>query len=265
MMVYPACQTLLLDQQPGVLQITLNRPDSRNAMNLTMLEELIDTLTIAAHDEQLRAIVLRGAGGHFCAGGDIKDMANARATGQNAYRELNRHFGRLLELAEQQPQVVLVVLEGTVLGGGLGLACIADIALCLEDARFGLPETSLGVIPAQIAPFVVKRIGLTQARRLALTAARFDGMEALRLGLVHHSENNSEDLQMQLDSYLQQIRQCAPQANARTKHLLLACGEQSMHSLLDQAAEVFAESVTGAEGAEGTQAFVQKRPPSWAE
>ncbi|MBQ0777569.1 MAG: enoyl-CoA hydratase/isomerase family protein, partial [Pseudomonas sp.] len=93
-MTYPACETLLLDQQPGVLKITLNRPDSRNAMNLTMLEELIDTLTTAANDEQLRAIVLRGAGGHFCAGGDIKDMANARATGQNAYRELNRHFGR---------------------------------------------------------------------------------------------------------------------------------------------------------------------------
>ncbi|WP_152486800.1 enoyl-CoA hydratase/isomerase family protein [Halopseudomonas pelagia] len=265
MMTYPACQTLLLDQQAGVLHITLNRPDSRNAMNLSMLEELIEVLTTAAADAQLRAIVMRGAGGHFCAGGDIKDMANARATGTDAYRELNRHFGRLLELAEQQPQVVLAVLEGTVLGGGLGLACIADIALCLDDARFGLPETSLGVIPAQIAPFVVKRIGLTQARRLALTAARFNGVEALRLGLVHQSVKTAEDLQIQLDSYLQQIRQCAPQANARTKALLLACGKQSMHSLLDQAAETFAQSVTGAEGAEGTQAFVQKRPPSWAD
>lgn len=264
-MAYPACQTLLLDPQAGVLHITLNRPESRNAMNLSMLEELIEVLTTAANDPQLRAIVLRGAGGHFCAGGDIKDMASARATGSEAYRKLNRHFGRLLELAEQQPQVLLVVLEGTVLGGGLGLACVSDIALCLADARFGLPETSLGVIPAQIAPFVVKRIGLTQARRLALTAARFEGPEALRLGLVHHSAKNSEDLQVQLDSYLQQIRHCAPQANARTKALLLACGEQSMHSLLDQAAEAFAESVTGAEGAEGTQAFVQKRPPSWAD
>lgn len=264
-MAYPDCQTLLLDPQPGVLHITLNRPESRNAMNLSMLEELIEVLTAAANDPQLRAIVLRGAGGHFCAGGDIKDMASARATGSEAYRALNRHFGRLLELAEQQPQVLLVVLEGTVLGGGLGLACVSDIALCLADTRFGLPETSLGVIPAQIAPFVVKRIGLTQARRLALTAARFDGAEALRLGLVHHSAEDASALQAQLQRYLQQIRQCAPQANARTKALLLACGEQSMHSLLDQAAEAFAESVSGAEGAEGTQAFIQKRPPSWAD
>lgn len=264
-MAYPDCQTLLLDQQAGVLHITLSRPESRNAMNLSMLEELIGVLTAAASDAQLRAIVVRGAGGHFCSGGDIKDMAKAGAAGENAYREMNRHFGRMLELAERQPQVVLVVLEGTVLGGGLGLACVADIALCLEDTRFGLPETSLGVIPAQIAPFVVKRIGLTQARRLALTAARFDGAEALRLGLVHCSARNVEDLQAQLDTTLRQIRQCAPQANARTKALLLACGEQSMHTLLDQAAQAFAESVTGVEGVEGTQAFVQKRSPNWAD
>ncbi len=259
------CQTLMLAQQDGVLHITLNRPDSRNAMNLSMLEELIEVLTCAGDDPQLRAIVLRGADGHFCAGGDIKDMANARAMGKSAYTQLNRHFGRLLEQAEQQPQVLVVVLEGTVLGGGLGLACVSDIALCLETARFGLPETSLGVIPAQIAPFVVKRIGLTHARRLALTAARFDGAEALQLGLVHHSAKDAAELQAHLDRYLKQIRQCAPQANARTKALLLACGEQSMHSVLDQAAEAFAESVTGAEGAEGTQAFIQKRAPSWAD
>ena len=147
----PDCQTLLLAKQDGVLHITLNRPDSRNAMNLNMLEELIEVLTCASGDPQLRAIVLRGADGHFCAGGDIKDMANARAMGKSAYTQLNRHFGRLLEQAEQQPQVLVVVLEGTVLGGGLGLACVSDIALCLETARFGLPETSLGVIPAQIA------------------------------------------------------------------------------------------------------------------
>lgn len=259
------CQTLLLERQTGVLHIHLNRPDSRNAMSLTMVEELIEVLTSTAEESELRVIVLRGRGGHFCSGGDIRDMASARAMGKSAYTELNRHFGRLLELAERQPQVLICVLEGTVMGGGLGLACVSDIALCLTQTRFGLPETSLGVLPAQIAPFVVKRIGLTQTRRIALTGARFDGREALALGLVHHCEESDDALQQRLNTYLQQIRGCASQANAQTKALLLACGEQPMHSLLDRAAEAFAESITGEEGAEGTQAFIQKRPPRWAE
>jgi isohexenylglutaconyl-CoA hydratase len=209
--------------------------------------------------------VLRGAGGHFCAGGDIKDMANARATGSDAYRALNRAFGSLLEEAQTQPQVVIAVLEGAVLGGGFGLACVSDIAIAAQNAQFGLPETSLGVLPAQIAPFVVKRVGLTQARRLALTAARFDGAEALRLGLVHFVEVDNAALEQRLTESLNQVRRCAPGANARTKALLLATEERELGPLLDDAAAWFATAVSGAEGTEGTLAFVQKRKPSWAQ
>ncbi|NQD93731.1 enoyl-CoA hydratase/isomerase family protein, partial [Pseudomonas sp. CrR25] len=137
-------------------------------------------------------------------------------------------------------------------------------AIARQDAQFGLPETSLGVLPAQIAPFVVARIGLTQARRLALTAARFDGAEAARLGLVHFSEGDGEALEQRLAETLGQIRRCAPQANARTKALLLASEQEPLDQLLDDAAEQFAAAVTGAEGVEGTLAFVQKRAPNWA-
>ncbi|WP_256582997.1 enoyl-CoA hydratase-related protein, partial [Pseudomonas sp. HMWF032] len=145
-----------------------------------------------------------------------------------------------------------------------GLACVSDIALCQQDAKFGLPETTLGILPAQIAPFVVKRIGLTQTRRLALTAARFNGSEAERLGLVHFSEVDSEHLDARLQQVLSQVRQCAPQANAHTKALLLAAEHEALGPLLDRAAEQFAAAVTGAEGIEGTMAFMQKRPPTWA-
>src|SRR5690606_32924520 len=137
----------------------------------------------AIHDDRtVRAVVLRGAEGHFCAGGDIKDMANARAsvgkTEADPFFTLNREFGRLITAVNQAPQTVIVVAEGAVLGGGFGLACVSDVAIAAASAKFGLPETGLGVIPAQIAPFVVTRIGLTQARRLALLGARFDGAEA---------------------------------------------------------------------------------------
>jgi isohexenylglutaconyl-CoA hydratase len=265
----PNCDTLLLNLDAGVLHITLNRPDSRNAMSLAMVHELRAVLESVRNDSSVRALVLRGASGHFCAGGDIKDMAGARARSQgkegpDAYRELNRAFGAMLEEAQTAPQVVVAVLEGAVLGGGFGLACVSDIAIAAEGCKFGLPETTLGILPAQIAPFVVKRVGLTQARRLALTAARFDGAEALRLGLVHYCEV-ADSLDSRLTEVIQQIRQCAPQANAQTKALLLASETEAMSSLLDRAAEQFAAAVTGAEGTEGTMAFVQKRAPKWAQ
>ncbi|WP_313512467.1 enoyl-CoA hydratase-related protein [Pseudomonas sp.] len=263
-MSLPNTQTLLLERAGGVLHITLNRPDARNAMSLTMVEELRAVLAAVHSDREVRALVLRGAGGHFCAGGDIGDMAGARAKGHDAYRALNRVFGALLEEAQHTSQVLVAVLEGAVLGGGFGLACVSDIAIASTSAKFGLPETSLGIVPAQIAPFVVKRIGLTQARRLALTAARFDGEEALRLGLVHFSEPDEARLEQRLQQVLEQVRQCAPGANAATKALLLASENEPLDALLDRAAGLFADAVTGQEGTEGTLAFMQKRKPKWA-
>jgi len=260
----PDCQTLLLELHGGVLHITLNRPDSRNAMSLQMVAELRALLAAIRDDRTVRALVLSGAGGHFCAGGDIKDMANARAQGADAYRELNRAFGALLEEAQHTPQVLITVLQGAVLGGGFGLACVSDIAISDHQAQFGLPETSLGLIPAQIAPFVVQRIGLTETRRLALTAARFDSAEAQRLGLVHFVEQDAQALAERLDEVLQQVLRCAPEANAMTKKLLLASAGQPSNELLDDAAQWFGAAVTGDEGIEGTMAFMQKRKPGWA-
>jgi isohexenylglutaconyl-CoA hydratase len=260
----PECQTLLLELHGGVLHITLNRPDSRNAMSLQMVSELRAVLASVRDDRSVRALVLSGAGGHFCAGGDIKDMASARAQGADAYRELNRAFGALLEEAQHAPQVLITVLQGAVLGGGFGLACVSDIAIADHQAQFGLPETSLGLLPAQIAPFVVQRIGLTEARRLALTAARFDGQQARRLGLVHFVEQDAQALAERLDEVLQHVLCCAPEANALTKKLLLASAGQPSSELLDEAAQWFSEAVMGEEGIEGTMAFVQKRKPRWA-
>lgn len=267
-MTQPATETLLLHEDGPFLHVTLNWPESRNAMSLTMVNELMAVFDAIAADDHCRAVILRGSNGHFCAGGDIKDMAGARmkaASGDNdAYFQLNRRFGEMITRANKLPQVLITVIEGAVLGGGFGLACISDVALAADDAQFGLPETGLGVIPAQIAPFVVQRIGLTQARRLALTGARFNGSEAARLGIVHEALPAAE-LDARLDATLKQIRRCAPHANRVTKQLVLSVGEQPLDSLLDQAAHDFAAAVASSEGAEGTMAFVQKRLPNWAE
>ena len=267
----PPTDTLLLTLDGAVLHVTLNRPALRNAMSEQMVNELRAVFDAIADDLSIRAVVLRGAGGHFCAGGDIKDMAGLRqqatADGStDAYVRFNRAFGALIEQVNHAPQVVVAVLEGAVLGGGFGLACVSDVALAQHDAQFGLPETGLGVIPAQIAPFVVQRIGLTQARRLALLGARFDAIEAERLGVIHQVLDSREALEHALQQTLQQIRRTAPNASRVTKALLhqsATCSQ--LAPLLDQAATQFATAVASAEGMEGTLAFIQKRLPAWAE
>lgn len=266
-MTLPDTETLALERDGACVHVTLNRPDSRNAMSLRMVDDLMAVFAVVENDESIRALVLRGAGGHFCAGGDIKDMAGARQQAQagetDAYFHLNRRFGEMITRANALPAVVMAVLEGAVMGGGFGLACVSDIALADTQAKFGMPETSLGVIPAQIAPFVVRRIGLTQTRRLTLTAARIRGDEALRLGLVHEVCEAGE-LATRIRENLEAVRQCAPRANARTKQLILNVGHTDMDTLLDGAARDFSAAVTGEEGQEGTLAFMQKRAPAWA-
>lgn len=268
----PACETLLLEQREHALHITLNRPKARNAMSLRMVQELMAVFESIQSDESIRAVVLRGSEGHFCAGGDIKDMANARAAmgqkaeaGQDPFYRLNREFGRMITYANQIPQVLIVVAEGAVLGGGFGLVCISDLALSIDSAKFGLPETGLGIPPAQIAPFVVTRIGLTQARRLALFGARFNGAEAKDLGIVHEALPDTDALEKALDKALEQVKHCAPNANRITKELILSVGQTPLETLLDGAAESFASAVQSAEGQEGTMAFIQKRKARWAE
>ena len=261
-------ESIQLEQQGSILTLWLNRPESRNAMSLNMVNAIQQVFAHIADDVSIRAVILRGKGGHFCAGGDIKDMAALRVEAANVgslqpYVDFNRRFGAMIEQVDQAPQTVVAILEGAVLGGGFGLACVSDIALADHQAQFGLPETSLGLLPAQIAPFVVQRIGLTQTRRLALTAARFNGLEAHRLGLVHFVEHDPQALAERLDAVLVDVLRCAPGANAVTKALLLASTEQPLGPLLDQAAEWFSTAVTGAEGIEGTLAFVQKRKPNW--
>ncbi|WP_295716524.1 enoyl-CoA hydratase-related protein [uncultured Halovibrio sp.] len=269
MATLPECETLKLERSSSILHLTLNRPDSRNAMSLAMVHELRSVFAAIRDDTGVRAVVLRGTGGHFCAGGDVKDMASARGQkaedGSDPIFELNRAFGHLLSETESAPQTTVAVLEGAVMGGGFGLACVSDVALCLESAKFGLPETTLGITPAQIAPFVVRRIGLTQARRLALTGHRFDGSEAFWLGVVHDFAKSGEELDQKLRQVLERIRHCAPGASQMTKELLLAVESEPLDELLDRAARDFAGAVRGHEGQEGTMAFMQKRKPSWAE
>jgi len=265
-MTLPQCETLKLAYDNGVLHAGINRPEARNAMSEAVVKELTEIAKYANAHPEIRIVVLRGEGGNFCAGGDIKDMANVRsAPDLESVAKYNRGFGDLLTAFNEVRAAVVVVLEGAVLGGGFGLACISDVAIAHTDAKFGLPETGLGLPPAQIAPFVVARIGITQARRLGVCGTRFNGEEALRLGLVHFVEKDEAGLNARLEEVLKQIRRCAPNANAATKRIMLRVGQADLETLLDDAAMDFARAIHSDEGEEGPRAFIQKRLPSWAE
>nr|WP_281500551.1 enoyl-CoA hydratase-related protein [Kordiimonas marina] len=251
----------MTEQQGSVLHVTLNRPQVKNAMNAAMVDGLIAAFESAAADDGIRALVLRGAGGTFSAGGDLKGMGT---DSKAAITKGNRRFGEMLEVAQAFPKVLIAVLEGAALGGGFGLACVADVAIASETCRFGMPEVTVGLIPAQIAPFVLARIGLTATRRLALTGAMIDGRDAHTLGLVHHVEADTEAVEARLAATLQQLKKAAPGANRVTKQLLMELSPGVTARALDHAAELFTEALTGPEGYEGTTAFREKRPPAWA-
>lgn len=266
-MQLPECETLLLTLEDSVLYITLNRPNKRNAMNSAAVAEISTVVDAVAENAEVRALVFRGADGNFCAGGDISGMnQQSHADGKDASWHFNRSFGHLISKVNRAPQVVICLLEGAVLGGGFGLACVSDLAIAEKQAMFAMPETGLGILPAQIAPFVVARVGLTQARRLALLGERIDGRTAQQLGVVHHVVDGSEQLLAVLAENIKRLKQCAPKATAATKQLVLdSVAVDDLDALLDRASNDFAEAITSAEGQEGTRAFVEKRKPQWAQ
>jgi isohexenylglutaconyl-CoA hydratase len=266
-----AFDNLLAERRGAQLHVTLNRPDARNALSREMVRELLAVAEMLESDDSISSVVLRGADGTFCAGGDVKGFmasfnAPAPLPGEpDPIARGNRDFGTFLSRFEALPQTVVVVVEGAAFGGGLGLLCVGDVVIATVDTRFALTETSLGIPPAQIAPFVAARIGVAQARRVALTGQRFDGREALRIGLVDIVCDDQVELEATLMKFLADINRCAPKASAATKRLLLASVTTPRDRLLDEAAEAFAQALRGEEGREGVSAFLEKRRPRWVE
>lgn len=248
----------------GWLRISFNDPDRKNALSEKMSAALSNILSAVERDHSVRGITLRGEGGVFCAGGDLKGMAKHIFAGdRSAIEAMSRAGGDLFEQVRNQPQPVLALIDGPALAGGLGLACCADLVAVTEGASFALTETQLGIPPAQIAPHVVARIGLPQAKRLMITGAKFGGEEALRLGLADvlvSDPGGLDDYETQVKA---QVLRCAPAANAATKRIALASESLSPEEMKTEAARAFTDCLLSDEGREGIASFVEKRKPSW--
>ncbi|GAB3306644.1 enoyl-CoA hydratase/isomerase family protein [Haliea atlantica] len=262
----PELNHVRLEQNGPVLTITLNRPEVRNAINAAMSEELNEVLQLLHGTEEIRVVVLRGAGGNFCAGGDLGSMGKMNHAGQKDRESIaafNAGFGHMLGRWMKLPQVVIAFIEGGVMGGGVGLASISDVAIAAPSAKFSLTETTLGLPPSQILPYVYMRTGLTQARALALTGARLNGEEALNVGLVHYAEDSEEAARFRVAQLVRRSLKAAPKSNAFTKALLVDIAKADFTARADELGAGFADVLLAEEAKEGIASFSERRAPAW--
>jgi isohexenylglutaconyl-CoA hydratase len=262
----PNVENILLEPDGDTLTIWFNRPEVRNALSAEVADDLALVLEALPTEKEFRFVILRGKGGVFCAGGDLKMFKSVfqGGTERDEIVRFNAEFGRLMKAVHALPQLFIVLIEGAAMAGGLGLSCLADVTLTTRDAKFALTEVTLGLPPAQITPVVIKRIGASEARRLLLTAARFDGEEAARLGFAQFVVEDAEALQSRCDSLIEQSRNGAPGAIAATKQIINATAQLDDDDLVLFAAEQFADCMLGEEAREGLSAFAEKRKPIWS-
>lgn len=256
---------LLVTREGPVVRATLNRPERRNALSEAMGAAWDRLLADLAQDRTARVLVIAGAGGHFCAGLDLTEVASDESPEQKLARQQarNRRTGARFADISALPQVVIAAVEGACHAGGLGFCCAADIAFA-AGARFCAPEVRRGLVPAQILPWLARRTGRTAATRLVLEATVIDAAEAGRIGLVHQVLPDTAALEAQIRTTIAAVLEGAPGALAETKGLLAALGPVSPEGYAEAGAAAFARTASGEEAAEGIAAFKAKRKPGWA-
>jgi len=247
----------------GVARLTLNRPDTKNAMAQPLMRELRAATAQLAADPAVRVVVLSGAGDVFCAGGDLKGMiAQSTNTREGRIADADE-FARTLAELNALPKLLLGRINGSAFGGGLGLISICDIAIGLAGATFRLSEVTLGLIPATISPYVVAKIGIPQSRRVMLNATKLDGLAAQRIGLLDEAVANVEALDQAIEREITATLACAPGAVANCKALIEYVSTHGAADNLDYTVTALADAWETAELREGIQAFFEKRKPHW--
>ena len=256
-----------IDTLGAFVHATLDAPATRNALTDAMVAHLGEACRLADATPAVRALVIRGAGGRFCAGGDFSGFRTAMAVaapveGVDPIAASNRRFGALLEQLRTLTVATIAVVEGAAMGGGCGLAACCDVVLAADGASFAMPEVTLGLPPAQIAPFIADRIGERAALRLMLTGRRLDAAQALACGLADEVVA-ADALDARLSEWLADLGRAEPAALRATKAILQRRRASSLTDTLDAAALAFAVSLRSGTASEGLAAFAAKRPAAW--
>ncbi len=251
-----------VDRAAGVARVWFNRPEAHNALSPDLGRALTDALRQLAHDDGVRIVVLGGRGPSFCAGADINMMKrSANASFDDNLTEA-RQLGAMFAALADLPMPVVGRIHGGVYGGGVGLCCACDIAVASDDARFGLTEVRLGIIPGLISPYVIRRLGERNAREWMLTGERFGAADALRWGVVNHVVP-AADLDAKVDERVGELLKGGPMAQRRIKELFSRWGNLGLDEYRASLPQTLAEVRSGDEAREGLGSFFDKRKPSW--
>ncbi len=256
-------ETLRVDvDSRGVGNLTLNRPERKNAISGMMMDELVAFADWAAASDEIKVVVMSGADGTFCAGADLTWMMAQIEADRAARMAEAKRFAMMLKALNEMPLPLIGKLENVALGGGMGLACICDVAIATRDCRFGFTETRLGIIPATISPYVLARMGEGMARRVLMSARIFRGDEAERLGVIAQAVA-PEDLEAAVEAEIAPYLTVPKGAVGRAKRLARSLGITIDDTVIDDKIRQLADAWETDEAREGISAFLEKRKPSW--
>jgi len=253
-----------IERVGAVARVWLNRPEAHNALATELGAALVDALRALKDDAGCRVAVLGGRGPSFCAGADIAVMkSSANASYEQNLLEAKRLAAMFAAVADF-PKPLVGRVHGAVYGGGVGFCCACDIVVASDDAKFGLTEVRLGILPGVISPYVIRRLGDRCARELMLTGERFDAVTALRYGVVNHVVPAAE-LDAKVAERVGELLKGAPHAQARVKELLVRWTDMGWDEYRRSVPETLAHVRSGEEARDGLAAFFEKRKPKWTE
>jgi enoyl-CoA hydratase/carnithine racemase len=254
---------LHIERRPdGVVALILDNPDHRNALNDGMIEAIIGAFTQLSRDKSCRAILLRGAGGMFCAGREINNLLALQKAGMETIHAAYHRLGEMNEAIYYCPKPVTAALDRYALGAGIMLATLADIAIAADDCLIGYPEVKLGIPPTQTTIGLIRGVHRKSVMDLVLTARNIRGVEAARMGLVTRSVP-PESLWQEIEASLALLVANGPEAMARTKELIWKTEDSDYRSALSVGTDVISVAVATGEAREGVSAFLEKRKPNW--
>ncbi len=264
----PNYQHIRLDIDGWIARLTFARPARRNALTFDMMVEIKDAIRRVGANSSLRALILRGEGGFYCAGGDLNTMTDMpdlpEDGGPDPLIPSYRLFGDALLALNALPQAVISAVEGPAIGGGFGMVCCSDVVIVHENARLGIPEPRVGFIPSQIIPFIVRRIGEGATRHLAVTGTTLSGIEAVEAGIGRKLVHSEFEMNNAIDETLENVRRMEPAALASVKRLVLSCATEPDLRVLDAAAADLVSLLRKPAARDGIGAFMNKTLPPWA-
>jgi methylglutaconyl-CoA hydratase len=252
-----------IEKDGSVARLCLARPEVRNALDGALLHAISDALGRIESDPGVRVVVLASRGAAFSAGADLASMKKMATATAEENRADARALGAVFHRIASFPKPVIARVQGPAIGGGVGLVAACDLVVAAEEAFFAFSEVRLGIVPAVISPFCIRRLGPARARRLFLTGERIDARRALEYGLVDRVVS-AENLDGAVTEAVEHLLEAAPGALAAAKQLVDTVAGASLTDALEYTADLIARLRAGAEAKEGMTAFLEKRSPGWA-